>query len=221
MGEHYKAVEKILGRTFLEVLMNSVKRKEVSMDQMETLAENLGGKSFHWVRKEEGAENNVEEMMAILSDWEQFGDLKDLKGADAIQKLIELLRSSAVGLTLLADRLARYVSIADQDVDRTLIQGIIKPDEPGLCSYITRCKLSALIFSEYAENLAYEVNADFGNEFKTWQSEDRSRNKGSKVKVRKNVSKDKSKHYLCLAGSSMGSDVAFSSRGGGHSGCYH
>ena len=53
----------------------------------------------------------------------------------AIQKLIELLRSSAVGLTLLADRLARYVSIADQDVDRALIQGIIKPDEPGLCLY--------------------------------------------------------------------------------------
>ena len=29
------------------------------------------------------------------------------------------------------------------------------------------------------------MNADFGDEFKTWQSEDRSRNKGSRVKVRK------------------------------------
>ena len=99
-------------------------------------------------------------------------------------------------MTGLADRLARYVSIADQDVGKALIQGIIKPDEPGLCSYITRCKLSSVIFSEYAENLAYEVNLDFGNEFKTWQSEDRNRNKGSKAKVRKNVSKEKSKHFL-------------------------
>ena len=47
-----------------------------------------------------------------------------------------------------------------------------------------KIKISSLIFSEYAENLAYEVNSDFGNEFKTWQSEDRNRNKGSKVKVR-------------------------------------
>merc|ERR1712004_734286 len=131
------------------------------------MAENLGGKSFHWVRKEEGAENDEEEMKAILSDWEQFGDLRRLTREASIQKLIELLRSSAVGLARLADRLTRYVSIADQDVDKALIQGIIKPDEP-----------------EYAENLAYEVNADFGDEFKTWQSEDRNRNKGSRVKAR-------------------------------------
>ena len=135
MGEHYKAVEKILGRTFLEVLMDSARRKEVSMEQMESLAENLGGKSFHWVRKEEGAMNDEEEMKAILIDWEQFGDLRGLTREASIQKLIELLRSSAVGLTSLADRLTRYVSIADQDVDRALIQGIIKPDEPGLCLY--------------------------------------------------------------------------------------
>ena len=105
------------------------------MEQMESMAENLGGKSFHWVRKEEGAENDEEEMKAILSDWEQFGDLRRLTREASIQKLIELLRSSAVGLTLLADRLTRYVSIADQDVDRVLIQGIIKPDEPGLSLY--------------------------------------------------------------------------------------
>ena len=61
-----------------------------------------------------------------------------------------------------------------------------------------KIKISSLIFSEYAENLAYEVNADFGNEFKTWQSEDRNRNKGSKAKVRKNVSKEKSKHFAVL-----------------------
>ena len=47
-----------------------------------------------------------------------------------------------------------------------------------------KIKISSLIFSEYAENLAYEVNADFGDEFKTWQSEDRNRNKGSRVKVK-------------------------------------
>ena len=133
-------MKKKLGATFLEVIMEAVSRREVSMEQMESMAENLGGKSFHWVRKEEGAENDEEEMKAILSDWEQFGDLRRLTREASIQKLIELPRSSAVGLTLLADRLARYVSIADQDVDRALIQGIIKPDEPGLCSYNIRCK---------------------------------------------------------------------------------
>ena len=135
MGDSYTTVKKKLGATFLEVIMEAVRRKEVSMEQMESMAENLGGKSFHWVRKEEGAENDEEEMKAILSDWEQFGDLRRLTREASIQKLIELLRSSAVGLTRLADRLARYVSIADQDVDRALIQGIIKPDEPGLCLY--------------------------------------------------------------------------------------
>ena len=83
-----------------------------------------------------------------------------------------------------------------------------------------RCKLSSVIFSEYAENLAYEVNLDFGNEFKTWQSEDRSRNKGSKVKVKKS-SKEKSNILWCFAGTPVGSDVALSSRGRGHPGCYH
>ena len=40
-----------------------------------------------------------------------------------------------------------------------------------------------LLFSDYAENLAYEVKEDFGREFKTWMSEDRNRNAGSRVKV--------------------------------------
>merc|ERR1711953_1325925 len=94
-----------------------------------------------------------------------FGDFQKLGGAISTQKLISLLRSTAQND--LADRLARYTSSAKQDVDNVLIQGIIKPSDP-----------------EYAENLAYEVNLDFGNEFKTWQSEDRNRNKGSKVKAR-------------------------------------
>ena len=78
-----------------------------------------------------------------------------------------------------------------------------------------------MVLSEYAENLAYEVNLDFGNEFKTWQSEERNRNKGSKVKVRKNVSKEKSKHFCCFAGTPVDSDVALSSRGRGHPCCYY
>ena len=135
MGDSYTTVKKKLGATFLEVIMEVVSRREVSMKQMESMAENLGGKIFHWGRKEKGAVNDEEEMKAILIDWEQFGDLKEQKMAVAIQKLIELLRSSAVGLTRLANRLARYVSIADQDIDKALIQGIIKPDEPGLCLY--------------------------------------------------------------------------------------
>ena len=42
-----------------------------------------------------------------------------------------------------------------------------------------------LLIPDYAENLAYEVKEDFGREFKTWMSEDRNRNKGSRVKVNK------------------------------------
>ena len=37
---------------------------------------------------------------------------------------------------------------------------------------------------DFAENIAYEVKEDFGREFKTWMSEDRNRNAGSRVKVR-------------------------------------
>ena len=134
MGDSYTKVKKKLGATFLEVIMEAVRRKEVTMEQMESMAENLGGKSFHWVRKEEGAMNDEEEMKAILIDWEQFGDLRGLTREASIQKLIELLRSSAVGLTCLADRLTRYVSIARVDVDKVLMKGIIKPEDRGLYS---------------------------------------------------------------------------------------
>ena len=132
MGEHYAAVEAMLGSAVLEVIMETMRKREMSMLQMESLAENLGGKVFHWQRRDEGAENNEEEMKAILSDWEAFGDLKEQTRLNGIQKFAELLRSSTVGKKALADRLTRYISIAGQDVDKVLMQGIIKPEDPGL-----------------------------------------------------------------------------------------
>ena len=135
MGEHYAAVEEKLGGAVLEVIMESVRKKELSMAQMEYLAENLGGKVFHWQRKDEGGENNEEEMKAILSDWEAlaYGDFKEMTRLDAIEKLVDLLQSSSgVGQNALADRLTRYVSIARADVDKVLMKGIIKPEDPGL-----------------------------------------------------------------------------------------
>ena len=54
MGDSYTTVKKKLGATFLEVIMEVVSRREVSMKQMESMAENLGGKIFHWGRKERG-----------------------------------------------------------------------------------------------------------------------------------------------------------------------
>ena len=102
------------------------------MAQMEYLAENLGGKSLHWQRKDNGARNNADEMNAILSDWEAFGDLKELTKLEAVQKIAELFRSSALGQPALADQLTRYVSIAERDVDDVLMRGIIKPYDPGL-----------------------------------------------------------------------------------------
>ena len=135
MGECYAAVEKKLGSAVLEVIMEEVRKREISMVQMESLAENLGGKVWHWQRKDEGAENNEEEMKAILSDWEAYGDLKELRRLDGIQKLTELLRSSTAGKSALPDRLSRYASRAGEDVDRLLMQGIIKPDDPGIAMY--------------------------------------------------------------------------------------
>ena len=133
MGERYAAVEEILGGAVLEVIMEAARKREISMAQMEFLAENLGGKVLHWQRKDEkGAENNEEEMKAILSDWQAFGDLKELTRLYAIKKLAELLRSSTVGQTTLAEQITRYVSIAGQDVDQALMRGIIKPEDPGL-----------------------------------------------------------------------------------------
>ena len=132
MGEHYAAVEKKLGCAVLEVIMEAAQKREISMAQMESLAENLSGTVWHWQRKDEGAENNEEEMKAILSDWEEYGDLKELRRLDGIQKLVDLLRSSAVGQTALPDRLTRYASRAGQDVDRILMQGIVKPEDQGM-----------------------------------------------------------------------------------------
>ena len=132
MEERYAAVEGKLGCAVLEVIMEAARKREISLVQMESLAENLGGKVWHWQRKDEGAENNEEEMKAILSDWEAYGDLKELRRLDGIQKLAELLRSSTAGQSALADRLSRYASRAGEDVDRVLMQGIIKPDDPGI-----------------------------------------------------------------------------------------
>ena len=58
MGERYAAVAAMLGSAVLEVIMETVRKREMSMLQMEALAENLGGKVFHWQRRDEGAENN-------------------------------------------------------------------------------------------------------------------------------------------------------------------
>ena len=40
-----------------------------------------------------------------------------------------------------------------------------------------------MLVSEFAENLAYDVQKQFGDDFKTWLSEDRNRNKGTEAKV--------------------------------------
>ena len=40
-----------------------------------------------------------------------------------------------------------------------------------------------VIFSEFAENLAYDVCEEFGDKFKTWLGEDKSRNTGTEAKV--------------------------------------
>ena len=40
-----------------------------------------------------------------------------------------------------------------------------------------------LYFSEFAENLAYDVSEQFGDKFKTWLGEDKNRNTGTEAKV--------------------------------------
>ena len=37
--------------------------------------------------------------------------------------------------------------------------------------------------SEFTENLAYDVDNQFGDKFKAWLGEDRNRNKGTEFKV--------------------------------------
>ena len=37
---------------------------------------------------------------------------------------------------------------------------------------------------DFAENLAYDVNEEFGNNYKIWLGEDRNRNKGTESKVK-------------------------------------
>ena len=135
MGDHYASVGEKLGGAVLEVIMEAARKREISMVQMESLAENLGGKVLHWQRKDEGAENNEEEMKAILGDWQAYGDLKELRRLDGIQKLADLLRFSTVGQTALPDRLTRYASRAGEDVDGVLMQGIVKPEDPGIMMY--------------------------------------------------------------------------------------
>ena len=40
-----------------------------------------------------------------------------------------------------------------------------------------------LYFSEFVENLAYDVSEQFGDKFKTWLCEDKNRNTGTEAKV--------------------------------------
>ena len=46
-----------------------------------------------------------------------------------------------------------------------------------------------VFFSEFAENLAYDVSEEFGDKFKTWLGEDKNRNIGTEAKVEQNISK--------------------------------
>ena len=39
-------------------------------------------------------------------------------------------------------------------------------------------------FSEFAENLAYDISEKFGDTFKIWLREDKNRNAGAETKVR-------------------------------------
>ena len=53
--------------------------------------------------------------------------------------------------------------------------------DPGM--FQSRRYCTEHFFSEFAENLAYDVNGEFGDKFKIWLVEPRNSNKGPEVKV--------------------------------------
>ena len=55
-----------------------------------------------------------------------------------------------------------------------------------------------VFFSEFAENLAYDVSEEFGDKFKTWLGEDKNRNIGTEAKVEQNISRLKLFNLLTL-----------------------
>ena len=57
--------------------------------------------------------------------------------------------------------------------------------------------------SEFAENLAYDINQKFGDNFKTWLNEDRNRNKGTEAKVKLFINHT----TATITGTSMGGNV--------------
>ena len=58
-----------------------------------------------------------------------------------------------------------------------------KSTDPGKRLHLDEVDSQLALFSEFAENLAYDVNEQFGDKFKTWLGEDKNRNTGTEAKV--------------------------------------
>ena len=74
-----------------------------------------------------------------------------------------------------------------EQFEKAVMEIIVKPFDPGQYQSRRDSNQSTSV-SEFAENLAYDVQKEFGDSFKTWLGEDRNRNTGTECKVKHDLS---------------------------------
>ena len=174
-----------IGEDAWQMILGAVREGRVDMVRMEGMARRLGGVGRHWARRDQGGACDEAEMRMVLSDWFEYGELNSLSREKAVEGLIQLFEDPTISLLPVAKSLKDNLAKRLKDIDKILMNEIIKPEDPGKgakqYTHVTE-------LSDFAQNLAYAVDEGFGREFQVWASEDRNRHKGSRMKVRWNKS---------------------------------
>ena len=146
------------------------------------------------------------EMKDILADFwnDKLYALTREEGRDALIKIFKSKDLVGDGNKALAEKLQEISSclnlpsasqagpvlqgkvITPEELEKAVMKAIVKPSDPGK-NQSRRNSCQSIAVSEFAEDLAYDFNKQFGDDFKTWLGEARNRNKGSKSQVKIDV----------------------------------
>ena len=205
-----RVVEERLGKEFVSKILDHASEGMEDND-LKQIARKLGETSDgpnsvlgkHKMRMSNKNVNHRVEMKDILGDFwnEKLYAITREEGRDA---LIEIFKSSDLvgdGNKALAEKLQELSScprlpnqspvkpdplqgaITPVELKKAVMEAIVKPSDPGK-NQPRRNSHQSIPVSEFAENLAYDVDEKFGDDFKTWLNEDRNRNKGTESKVK-------------------------------------
>ena len=145
--------------------------------EMKDILGDFWNEKLYAMTREEGRDALIE----IFKSPDLVGD----GNKDLAKKLQEHIRRStrSFGNTSTSGPVPIRGAITPGELKKAVMDAIVKPSDPGKNQLSGKNSHQPTPVSEFAENLAYDVDDQFGDDFKTWLGEDRNRNKGTEVKV--------------------------------------